>query len=71
MSNERYLEMFIENKKTRVPGQPRHFIDAYLDELEKVGFVCLCFLRYLFVHSLVIPFIFRIKKEREQWVITF
>lgn len=39
MSHERYLEMFVENKKTRVPGKPRHFVDAYLDELEKVGFV--------------------------------
>ncbi|CAG06313.1 unnamed protein product, partial [Tetraodon nigroviridis] len=37
MSHERYLEKFIENKKTRVPGKPRHFIDAYLDELEKRG----------------------------------
>lgn len=29
--------MFVQNKKTRVAGKPRHFIDAYLDELEKVG----------------------------------
>uniref|UniRef100_A0A3Q2V989 Cytochrome P450 2J6-like n=1 Tax=Haplochromis burtoni TaxID=8153 RepID=A0A3Q2V989_HAPBU len=26
-----------EHKKTRVPGEPRDFIDCYLDELEKVG----------------------------------
>lgn len=39
MSHEKYREMFVENKKTRVPGKPRHFIDAYLDELEKVGSV--------------------------------
>lgn len=65
MSNERYLEKFIENKKTRVPGKPRHFIDAYLDELEKVGCVRLfCFLRYLFVHFLVIPYFFWIKRGR-------
>lgn len=25
-----------ENKKTRVPGKPRHFIDCYLDEMDKV-----------------------------------
>lgn len=40
-SHERYLEKIIENKKTRVPGRPRHFIDAYLDELEKVGLASL------------------------------
>jgi len=28
--------MLAENKKTRVPGKPRHFIDIYLDELDKV-----------------------------------
>ncbi|XP_029687969.1 cytochrome P450 2F2-like [Takifugu rubripes] len=37
MSHERYLEMFVETKKTRVPGKPRHFVDAYMDELEKRG----------------------------------
>ncbi|CAG5958493.1 unnamed protein product, partial [Menidia menidia] len=26
-----------ERKKTRVPGEPRHFVDCYLDELEKRG----------------------------------
>ncbi|XP_038146930.1 cytochrome P450 2F2-like isoform X1 [Cyprinodon tularosa] len=26
-----------EFKKTRVPGEPRHFVDCYLDELEKRG----------------------------------
>ncbi|XP_035521138.1 cytochrome P450 2D15-like [Morone saxatilis] len=37
MAHERRLEMLAENKKTRVPGKPRHFIDCYLDELDKVG----------------------------------
>lgn len=26
-----------EFKKDRVPGEPRHFVDCYLDELDKVG----------------------------------
>ncbi|TNN43369.1 Cytochrome P450 2J5 [Liparis tanakae] len=30
------LKVLAENKKTRVPGKPRHFIDSYLDELDKV-----------------------------------
>uniref|UniRef100_A0AAY4E0L5 Uncharacterized protein n=1 Tax=Denticeps clupeoides TaxID=299321 RepID=A0AAY4E0L5_9TELE len=29
--------MISEHKKTRTPGEPRDFIDCYLDELEKVG----------------------------------
>ncbi|KAG7521721.1 cytochrome P450 2F2-like [Solea senegalensis] len=33
-SHERRLQMLAENKKTRVPGKPRHFIDCYLDELD-------------------------------------
>ncbi|XP_029289156.1 LOW QUALITY PROTEIN: cytochrome P450 2D15-like [Cottoperca gobio] len=37
ISHERRLELLAENKKTRVPGKPRHFIDCYLDELDKVG----------------------------------
>lgn len=40
MSHERYLEMLIETKKTRVAGEPRHLVDAYLDELETVGGLC-------------------------------
>lgn len=28
--------MVSEHKETRVPGEPRDFIDCYLDELEKV-----------------------------------
>lgn len=27
--------MLAESKQTRVPGKPRHFIDCYLDELDK------------------------------------
>ncbi|XP_075938366.1 cytochrome P450 2D15-like isoform X2 [Anarhichas minor] len=34
---EARLEVLAENKKTRVPGKPRHFIDSYLDELDMVG----------------------------------
>ncbi|XP_070687626.1 cytochrome P450 2F2-like [Pempheris klunzingeri] len=36
-AHEKRLEMLAENKKTRVPGEPRHFIDCYLDELDKRG----------------------------------
>lgn len=39
ISHEKRLEMLAECKKTRVPGKPRHFIDCYLDELDKV---CVC-----------------------------
>lgn len=28
--------MMAENKKSRVPGKPRNFIDCYLDEMDKV-----------------------------------
>ncbi|XP_047452532.1 cytochrome P450 2F2-like [Mugil cephalus] len=31
------LPMLAEHKKTRVPGEPRDFVDCYLDELEKRG----------------------------------
>uniref|UniRef100_A0A672YDF0 Cytochrome P450, family 2, subfamily X, polypeptide 9 n=1 Tax=Sphaeramia orbicularis TaxID=375764 RepID=A0A672YDF0_9TELE len=31
------LQILSENKTTRVPQKPRHLIDCYLDELEKVG----------------------------------
>ncbi|XP_059190863.1 cytochrome P450 2D15-like [Centropristis striata] len=37
MGHERRLELLTENKKTRVPGKPRHFIDCYLDEMDKRG----------------------------------
>ncbi|XP_023143180.2 cytochrome P450 2F2-like [Amphiprion ocellaris] len=37
MSHDKRMEMLAENKKTRVPGKPRHFIDCYLDELDKRG----------------------------------
>ncbi|XP_078024362.1 cytochrome P450 2D15-like [Epinephelus lanceolatus] len=37
IAHEKRMEMLAENKKTRVPGKPRHFIDCYLDELEKRG----------------------------------
>uniref|UniRef100_A0A3Q3QHX3 Cytochrome P450, family 2, subfamily X, polypeptide 9 n=1 Tax=Monopterus albus TaxID=43700 RepID=A0A3Q3QHX3_MONAL len=37
MADEMYSEFLAENKKTRVPGEPRHFIDCYLDELDKRG----------------------------------
>ncbi|XP_053282379.1 cytochrome P450 2F2 [Pleuronectes platessa] len=36
-AKERHLQMLTENKKTWVPGKPRHFIDCYLDELKKRG----------------------------------
>lgn len=35
-SHGRYYEILAKNKKGRVPGQPRHFIDCYLDEISKV-----------------------------------
>lgn len=28
--------LFAEHKKTRVPGEPRDFVDCYLDKLDKV-----------------------------------
>lgn len=28
--------LFAEHKKTRVPGEPRDFVDCYLDEIDKV-----------------------------------
>lgn len=31
------MEMLAVSKKTRVPGKPRHFIDCYLDEMDKVS----------------------------------
>ncbi|XP_012718401.2 cytochrome P450 2B4 [Fundulus heteroclitus] len=31
------MELVNEHKKTRVPGQPRDFLDCYLDKLEKRG----------------------------------
>uniref|UniRef100_A0A3Q2NVE0 Cytochrome P450 2F2 n=1 Tax=Fundulus heteroclitus TaxID=8078 RepID=A0A3Q2NVE0_FUNHE len=31
------MHLVNEHKKTRVPGEPRHFVDCYLDELEKRG----------------------------------
>ncbi|KAK5601860.1 hypothetical protein CRENBAI_019503 [Crenichthys baileyi] len=31
------IRLVNEFKKTRVPGEPRHFVDCYLDELEKRG----------------------------------
>ncbi|XP_071398518.1 cytochrome P450 2F2-like [Centroberyx affinis] len=37
IAQEKGMELVAENKKTRVPGKPRHFIDCYLDELEKRG----------------------------------
>ncbi|XP_075898968.1 cytochrome P450 2F2-like [Nelusetta ayraudi] len=36
-SRDRYSDIVAENKKGRVPGQPRHFIDCYLDEINKRG----------------------------------
>ncbi|XP_037622533.1 cytochrome P450 2D15-like [Sebastes umbrosus] len=36
-AHEKRLELLAENKKTRVPGKPRHFIDCYLDEVDKRG----------------------------------
>ncbi|XP_026168037.1 cytochrome P450 2F2-like [Mastacembelus armatus] len=37
VSYNKYFELLNEDKKTRVPGKPRHFIDCYLDELDKRG----------------------------------
>ncbi|KAK5902688.1 hypothetical protein CesoFtcFv8_007922 [Champsocephalus esox] len=37
VAHEKRLVMVAENKKTRIPGKPRHFIDSYLDELDKVS----------------------------------
>ncbi|KAK5867864.1 hypothetical protein PBY51_012322 [Eleginops maclovinus] len=37
VAHGKLLEMVAENKKTRIPGKPRHFIDTYLDELDKRG----------------------------------
>ncbi|MEQ2249628.1 hypothetical protein ILYODFUR_031352, partial [Ilyodon furcidens] len=31
------MELVNEHKKTRVPGEPRDFVDCYLDELDKSG----------------------------------
>ncbi|XP_055078201.1 cytochrome P450 2D10-like [Periophthalmus magnuspinnatus] len=36
-AHERRMEILAENKNTRVPGKPRHFIDSYLDEIDKRG----------------------------------
>jgi len=37
IAHERRLELLAESRKTRVPGKPRHFMDSYLDELDKRG----------------------------------
>lgn len=31
--------LLAEHKSTRVPGEPRDFVDCYFDEMDKVG-VC-------------------------------
>ncbi|KAM9351531.1 cytochrome P450 2D15-like [Symphorus nematophorus] len=36
-AHDRHMEMMVKNKKTRVPGKPRHFVDCYLDEMDKRG----------------------------------
>ncbi|XP_075898967.1 cytochrome P450 2D14-like [Nelusetta ayraudi] len=36
-SCDQYSEIVAESRKNRVPGQPRHFMDCYLDELDKRG----------------------------------
>uniref|UniRef100_A0A672Y3W5 Cytochrome P450, family 2, subfamily X, polypeptide 9 n=1 Tax=Sphaeramia orbicularis TaxID=375764 RepID=A0A672Y3W5_9TELE len=36
-AHEKHRKILSENKTTRVPQKPRHLIDCYLDELEKVG----------------------------------
>ncbi|XP_076589334.1 cytochrome P450 2D15-like [Chaetodon auriga] len=36
-AREQRSELMAESKKTRVPGKPRHFIDCYLDEIDKRG----------------------------------
>ncbi|XP_047452549.1 cytochrome P450 2F2-like [Mugil cephalus] len=37
LSYEKRLQIMAESKKSRIPGKPRHFIDCYLDELDKRG----------------------------------
>ncbi|XP_067356540.1 cytochrome P450 2F2-like isoform X1 [Channa argus] len=37
MARERYSKILADSKVTRVPGKPQHFIDCYLDELDKRG----------------------------------
>lgn len=49
ISHEKRLEMLAESKKTRVPGKPRHFIDCYLDELDKV---CVCDMKIMFLTAI-------------------
>lgn len=39
-AHERHLEVIADLKQTRVPGKPQHFIDCYLDELDKVWKCC-------------------------------
>ncbi|XP_076589308.1 cytochrome P450 2D15-like isoform X2 [Chaetodon auriga] len=34
-AREKHSDILAESKKTRVPGKPRHFIDCYLDEIDK------------------------------------
>lgn len=68
MSHERYLEMLIETKKTRVAGEPRHLADAYLDELERVGGVPKAVFGEASVLLLVIP-CFSVYKEGEERLI--
>ncbi|XP_034032992.1 cytochrome P450 2D15-like [Thalassophryne amazonica] len=36
-SHKMYEKLIAESEKTRVHGKPRHFIDCYLDELDKRG----------------------------------
>ncbi|KAM3870254.1 cytochrome P450 2F2-like [Diretmus argenteus] len=36
-AQETCVGLVAEHKETRVPGKPRHFIDCYLDELDKRG----------------------------------
>jgi len=35
-ARELSAQLVNEHKKTRVPGEPRDFIDCYMDELDKV-----------------------------------
>lgn len=55
------VKLLNEHKQTRIPGEPRDFMDCYLDEMDKVGacthlsvwVVCLCFVSLLCVFELV------------------
>ncbi len=50
--------LLAEHKKTRVPGEPRDFVDCYLDELEKVC-VCVCVLSLFTPRSVYVQSVYQ------------